>query len=144
MESKPVSSTSVWPLLQFLPWVLAWIPFMVDYKLCGETNLPELLLAMVVYDSSRKHTRVAIRFSEFCFFFSEILPLCLRQDTQWSSVFYRVRNLGERSLPPVPAQCHEWKRCQKGTEPLEMKSVFTDKVIAYLRTHWWEYFPFLV
>lgn len=60
---------------------------------------------------------------------------------RYSTKFYlhSTRNLGEKRLPSVPAQFPEWKRRKKGSESLEMKYVFTDKIIAYLRTRWWEY-----
>jgi hypothetical protein len=39
--------------------------------------------------------------------------------------------MGEKQLPPVSAQFPKWKKHQRGSEPLKMNYISTDKIIAY-------------
>lgn len=146
MKSKPVSSTPLWALLEFLPWVLA-LNSLHGRLQAAWWNKPSPFQVALGHDGlwqqqEARQSRSSLLRILFYLLWNP-LPV-FKAGHSMKFCLYCVRNLGERSLPPVPAQCLECKRCQKGTEPLEMKSVFTDKVIAYLRTRWWEYFPFLV
>lgn len=66
MRSKPVHSVPSWPLLQFLPQLLPWLPWMMmDCKLWTEMHpfFPKLIfffffLVMVFYHSNRKQTAI--------------------------------------------------------------------------------------
>ena len=81
----------------------------------------ELLLVMVSYHRDKKQTGVVFLLSNLGFSSLKSSVFKAGQSMKDILSFACIRNMGQKSLPPVSAQFPQRKRHQKGCEPLEMK-----------------------